>query len=102
MGLITKVLKVDGEKTVEREGLNQTFHLYPGGTRRIVKKYFLRTRNIEGTEVKGNWILEQEASIKRCESPADGGIIYYNDWKNIRAIEPYSSVAASKLIAGSD
>ncbi len=100
MGLLTKVLKVDGERSFKGDHfLFGEINLYPEGTKRIVKKYFLFPRKINEVKVEGSWIVEQEASVE-INSGSDGRN-HYNSWKNIKAIESYNPVVASKLIASS-
>jgi hypothetical protein len=89
MGLLkyfgkVEVLKVDGKRTEKvRDSFGEDL-LYPEGTQRLVKKYFLFTREIEGRLVRGYWTIKQNCEVK---FDTDGPTyLYYNQWKDVEAL----------------
>jgi hypothetical protein len=90
-----KTLVVFGEKTKEVAGagigaMGGHTHLYPEGTRRNVRSYFLFPRTLNGETRRGFQVVEQVAYIDfNC---SEDGTIPYNGWRNSRFISDSSLV----------
>ncbi len=95
MGLLTKIIKTFGEPTEIHKDTFGDKNLYPEGTKRLVKKFFLFPQKIDGTKVEGSWIVEQIAGVGYYGG-GDGVVRYTNSWKSTKAIEKYDSSPEKK------
>jgi hypothetical protein len=68
-----RVIKVDGERTVEVHDSFDVKKLYPDGTKRIVEIFTLFY----------GWIRTQEVSEIKYICGSDG-TLYFNDWKRVK------------------
>ena len=85
MGLLTKVLEVNGERSEEfYDGLVGMIYLFPRGTTRTVRTYFLIPRKIDGKYIKGKCTLEQVADIESTHG-TDANV-HYNTWRNSKIL----------------
>ncbi|MBS3151033.1 hypothetical protein J4443_01490 [Candidatus Woesearchaeota archaeon] len=84
MNLLTKVLEIHGEKNRYVYDGGGGRYLYPSGTTRIVRKYFLFPRDINGTLVRWGHKIEQVASISTISSDDP---LYHNEWRDNRIID---------------
>jgi hypothetical protein len=79
-----KTIEIDKQKSEE---FPDTFfgkgYLYPEGTKRIIRGYYLFPATINDETRRGTQLIEQEAVI-RCFDLIDTGIIHYNKWINLR------------------
>jgi hypothetical protein len=83
----TKIVKVDGNRTQEiYDGFFGISHLYPEGTKRVVKKYLLLPKKIGNTSVIGNCTIEQVAEIDYVNDKNTG--FHINKWNDIRVLSP--------------
>lgn len=77
MGIVLKILKINGERTEKVENYTTSYSydfLYPNGTTRDVKKFYLFPL--------GARIVTQVASIEYVkENAAD--VVHYNKWRDI-------------------
>ena len=91
-----KTIKVEGERT--ESTYNGRFDgyqfLYPEGTKRIVRAYFLFPKTIDGKTRRGIQIVEQRASIYNPTGFGRPGPCH-NLWNNTRFID--SSLLESTL-----
>ena len=85
MGL--EVLRVLGSKVEKSDSFGHC-KLYSEGTERIVKKYFLFPRNINGVKVRGSWIVKQVCEHDTAVSTIDFDVAISEKWRNKEAIEP--------------
>jgi hypothetical protein len=97
MALLTKIIKTFGESTEKHDYPFGGFNfVYPKGTKRIVKKFFLFSEIIDKTKVKGSWIIEQTAKVESMVDTGGSPPIWYNKWTDTKIIEKYNSQVKGK------
>ena len=81
-----KIIKVNGKRSVEIYDDLGISYLYPEGTTRIIQRYLLFNRVLDGEKRKGRQFIEQEATIESAVS-SEGESIQYNKWYNSKFID---------------
>ena len=77
-----KIIRYNNEPTINTSNLQGSYKLYAEDSTRIVSKYLIFNKTLNGETKRGHQIIIQQAEIRGLSG--DLGAVLYNYWHDIK------------------